>query len=73
VATQELNAPLGLKKYSRALARLEGVARENGVAVAVTTGLPPTTDRIAIRPKTTENCGFTLASISAAATRAKSS
>jgi len=73
VATQELNAPHGLKKYSRALVRLEGIARENGVAVAVATGLPATIDRIAIWPKTTENRGFTLAPIRAAATRAKSS
>ncbi len=57
----------------RALVRLEGMARENGIAVAITSALPVTVERIAIWAKAAENRGFTLAPISAAAARAKSS
>jgi len=57
----------------RALVRLEGMARDNGIAVAVAAALPVTIERIAIWAKTAESRGFTLAPISAAATRAKSS
>ena len=60
-------------EIDRALVRLEGMARENGIAVAVAAALPVTIERIAIWAKTAENRGFTLAPISAAATRAKSS
>jgi polysaccharide deacetylase 2 family uncharacterized protein YibQ len=60
-------------EIDRALVRLEGVARENGIAVAVAAALPVTIERIAIWAKTAENRGFTLAPISAAANRAKSS
>jgi polysaccharide deacetylase 2 family uncharacterized protein YibQ len=55
------------------LAHLEGMARERGIAVAVAAALPVTIERIAIWAKTVEKRGFTLAPISAAATRAKSS
>jgi polysaccharide deacetylase 2 family uncharacterized protein YibQ len=54
-------------EIDRALVRLEGMARESGIAVAA--ALPVTIERIAIWAKR----GFTLAPISAAATRAKSS
>jgi polysaccharide deacetylase 2 family uncharacterized protein YibQ len=60
-------------EIDRALVRLEGMARENGIAVAVAAALPVTIERIAIWAKTAENRGFTLAPISAAAMRAKSS
>jgi polysaccharide deacetylase 2 family uncharacterized protein YibQ len=61
-------------EIDRALVRLEGIARENGIAVAVASALPITIERIAIWARTAENRGFTLAPISAAAAiRAKSS
>ena len=60
-------------EIDRALVRLEGMARENGIAVAVASALPVTIERIAAWAKTAENRGFTLAPISAAAARAKSS
>ena len=60
-------------EIDRALVRLEGMARENGIAIAVASALPVTIERIAAWAKTAENRGFTLAPISAAAARAKSS
>jgi polysaccharide deacetylase 2 family uncharacterized protein YibQ len=60
-------------EIDRALLRLESMARENGIAVAVAGALPVTIERIAIWARTAENRGFTLAPISAAAARAKSS
>lgn len=60
-------------EIDRSLVRLEGLARDNGIAVAVASALPVTVERIAMWAKTAENRGFTLAPISAAATRAKSS
>jgi hypothetical protein len=60
-------------EVDRALVRLEGLARENGLAVAFAAALPVTIERIAIWAKTAENRGFTLAPITAAAMRAKSS
>jgi polysaccharide deacetylase 2 family uncharacterized protein YibQ len=60
-------------EIDRALVRLEGMARENGIAVAVAGALPVTIERITAWAKTAESRGFTLAPISAAAARAKSS
>jgi polysaccharide deacetylase 2 family uncharacterized protein YibQ len=60
-------------EIDRALVRLEGMARESGMAVGVAAALPVTIERIAIWAKTVENRGFTLAPISATATRAKPS
>ena len=60
-------------EIDRALVRLEGMARESGMAVGVAAALPVTIERIAIWAKTVEKRGFTLAPISAAATRAKPS
>jgi uncharacterized protein len=60
-------------EIDRALVRLEGMARENGMAVAFAAALPVTIERIAIWARTAENRGFTLAPITAAAARAKSS
>jgi hypothetical protein len=60
-------------EIDRALVRLEGMARENGIAVAVAAALPVTIERIAIWARTAENRGFTLTPITAAAGRAKSS
>jgi polysaccharide deacetylase 2 family uncharacterized protein YibQ len=60
-------------EIDRALVRLEGMARESGMAVGVAAALPVTIERIAIWAKTVEKRGFTLAPISATATRAKPS
>jgi len=60
-------------EVDRALVRLETMARENGIAVAFAAALPVTIERIAIWARTAENRGFTLAPITAAATRTKSS
>jgi uncharacterized protein len=60
-------------EIDRALVRLEGMARESGMAVGVAAALPITIERIAIWAKTVEKRGFTLAPISATATRAKPS
>ena len=72
-ATLVLDTVPSAVEVDRALVRLESLARENGIAVAVAAALPVTIERIAIWAKTAENRGFTLAPISAAATRAKSS
>jgi uncharacterized protein len=72
-ANLALDSVASAQEINRALLRLEGMARENGIAVAVAAALPITIERIAIWAKTAENRGFTLVPISAAATRAKSS
>ena len=60
-------------EIDRALVRLEGLARENGLAVGVR-GRAAGDDRAHCNwAKTVENRGFTLAPITAAATRTKSS
>ena len=68
-----LDAVPSAAEVDRALVRLEGLARENGLAVAFAAALPVTIERIAIWAKTAENRGFTLVPITAAAMRAKSS
>jgi len=52
-----------------ALARLEGLARNKGVAVGVANGLPATVERIARFTRALENRGITLVPVSALATR----
>jgi len=56
-----------------ALARLETVARERGIAIGVASALPVAVDRIAKWAKAAEGRGFVLVPISAAANKAKSS
>lgn len=53
-----------------ALARLEGLAREKGIAVGAANGLPVVIERVARFTKTLEARGITLVPVSAAATRA---
>jgi uncharacterized protein len=60
-------------EIDRALSRLEGMARDNGIAVGFATALPVSIERIANWAKTAETRGFTLVPITAAAARAKSS
>ena len=56
-----------------ALARLEVIARNRGVAIGAASALPVTIDRIAQWAKTAEQRGITLVPVSAVANRAKSS
>jgi uncharacterized protein len=58
-------------EIDRALARLEGIARETGIAVGVATALPVSLERIVRWTMTAETRGFTLVPISMAAARNK--
>ena len=60
-------------EIDRALARLERLARDDGVVVGVATALPVTVARIANWAKTIEARGFMLVPISAAASKPKAS
>jgi uncharacterized protein len=60
-------------EIDRALTRLEGAARENGIAVGFASALPVSIERIFLWAKNAEGRGFTLAPITAAAARGKSS
>ena len=60
-------------EIDRALARLEGVARESGIAVGVATALPVSIARMANWAKAVEARGFVLVPISAAAIKPKAS
>src|SRR5882762_1518684 len=60
-------------EIDRALARLEGMARETGISVGVATALPVSIARIANWAKNAEARGFLLVPISAAAVKPKSS
>ena len=60
-------------EIDRALSRLEGMARDNGIAVGFASALPVSIERIAHWAKTAESRGFTLVPITAAALRGKSS
>ena len=60
-------------EIDRALARLETMARERGIAVGVVTALPAAIDRIAKWSKTVESRGFVLVPITAVAIKPKSS
>ena len=60
-------------EIDRALARLETIARESGLAVGVATALPVSVARLSNWAKTIEARGFILVPISAAATKPKAS
>jgi polysaccharide deacetylase 2 family uncharacterized protein YibQ len=60
-------------EIDRALAKLEGLARQNGMAVGFATAWPVVIERIAKWSKTVEGRGFMLAPITAAAARGKPS
>jgi hypothetical protein len=60
-------------EVDRALARLEGMARDRGFAVASASALPVAIDRIASWAKTAEGRGFLLVPVSAVAVKAKQS
>ena len=60
-------------EVDRALVRLEGIARDNGVAIGIATALPVSIARLANWAKTAESRGFVLVPISAAAVKPKAS
>ena len=60
-------------EIDNALARLEVMARERGIAIGVATALPASIDRIAQWAKSAEGRGIVLVPISAAASKPKSS
>ena len=68
-ASVALDAVPTAADIDRALARLEGTARENGLAVGVAAVLPVSIDRIARWATMAEGRGFALVPISAAASR----
>jgi len=72
-ANLALDAVPSAADIDRALLRLEAVARENGVAVGFASALPVSIERISLWAKSAESRGFTLAPITAAAARTKSS
>ena len=57
----------------RALAKLEQLAKERGIAVGVASALPPSIDRIAAWAKAVESRGFVLVPISAVAAKPNAS
>ena len=60
-------------EIDRALSRLEAIARGSGIAVGFASSLPVSIERISLWAKTAESRGFTLAPITVAAARTKSS
>ena len=60
-------------EIDRALARLEALAREHGVAVGIATALPASIERIAQWAKAAEGRGIVLVPITAVAIKPKSS
>src|SRR5271169_176095 len=68
-----LDAVPSATEVDRALAKLEGLARQNGTAVGFATAWPVVIERIVRWSKTVESRGFTLAPITAAAARGKPS
>jgi hypothetical protein len=68
-----LDAVPTVAQIDRALARLEAVARERGLAVGVAAAMPASIERIALWAKTAEGRGVVLVPISAVALKPKSS
>jgi polysaccharide deacetylase 2 family uncharacterized protein YibQ len=68
-----LDAVPTVAHIDRALARLEAMAREHGVAVGIAAAMPASIERIALWAKTAEGRGVVLVPISAAAIKPKSS
>jgi polysaccharide deacetylase 2 family uncharacterized protein YibQ len=68
-----LDAVPSAVEVDRALAKLEGLARQNGMAVGFATAWPVVIERIVRWSKTAEGRGFSLVPITAAAARGKPS
>jgi polysaccharide deacetylase 2 family uncharacterized protein YibQ len=60
-------------EIDRALLKLEGMARDKGVAVGVVNALPVSIDRLAMWAKSAESRGFVLVPITAVAVKPKAS
>jgi polysaccharide deacetylase 2 family uncharacterized protein YibQ len=67
-----LDAVPSAAEVDRALAKLEGLARQNGMAVGFATAWPVVIERVARWTKTVEGRSFSLVPITAAAARGKS-
>jgi polysaccharide deacetylase 2 family uncharacterized protein YibQ len=59
-------------EIDKALARLEGIARDRGVAVGYGSALPVTIERVAKWSKAAQSRGITLVPLSAVAAKARS-
>jgi uncharacterized protein len=68
-----LDAVPSAVEVDRALAKLEGLARQNGLAVGFATAWPVVIERVVRWSKTVEGRGFSLVPITAAAARSKPS
>jgi polysaccharide deacetylase 2 family uncharacterized protein YibQ len=68
-----LDAVPSAVEIDRALAKLEGLARQNGMAVGFATAWPVVIERVVRWSKTAEGRGFSLVPITAAAARGKPS
>jgi uncharacterized protein len=68
-----LDAVPSAVEVDRALAKLEGLARQNGMAVGFATAWPVVIERVVRWSKTVEGRGFSLVPITAAAARSKPS
>jgi polysaccharide deacetylase 2 family uncharacterized protein YibQ len=68
-----IDAVLSAIEIEKALAKLEALARQNGMAVGFTTASPLVIERVAKWSKAVEGRGFSLVPISAAAVRGKPS
>ena len=66
-----LDAVPSAAEVDRALAKLEGLARQNGMAVGFATAWPVVIERVVRWTKTVEGRGFSLVPITAAAARGK--
>ena len=60
-------------EIDKALAKLEALAKQRGVAIGVASGLPASIDRIAAWAKALESRGIALVPLTAALPKAKSS
>jgi polysaccharide deacetylase 2 family uncharacterized protein YibQ len=72
-ASLVLDSVPSASEIDRALVRLEGIARSNGIAVGFAGALPVTIERVARWAKTAEGRGFALVPITAAVGREKPS
>ncbi len=66
-----LDAVPSAAEVDRALAKLEGLARQNGMAIGFATAMPVVIERVARWTKAAEGRGFSLVPITAAAARGK--
>jgi polysaccharide deacetylase 2 family uncharacterized protein YibQ len=68
-----IDAVPSLGEIDRALARLEGMAKERGIAIGVASALPVSIERISVWTRTLENHGVMLVPLTTAMLKSKSS